>query len=283
MGVTHFTVRSGQALPQSLLGLRKGKRRRGVPSFQDAKAPRIVSLGDLLPGTWPMPEKSLLLGRCADGLPFLMSMDDPEIGAILICGDRGCGKTHQLQVMAEGAVRTHRPHELQIMVVSHHPEVWEPYQEDRRYSRYFQGVFAWYDPAVVDCIQELAEMVDSRREGRQDGPAILVILDDINFVETLNCDAQVNLRWLLEYGSQSQVWLAAAMNASQALRLPFWLEVFRTQILGWSQDDRKMDQIVTKPGLHAEALEPGTFRAWTGSAWITYRLPLLGEGLCRRI
>jgi hypothetical protein len=184
--------------------------------------------------------------------------------------------------MAEGAIRTHRPHELQITVISHDPSTWKCYQADHRWAKYFQGVYAWYDPVVGDHIQHLTEMVEARRAGRQDGPANLVILDDMFFVEILSSEAQVNLRWLLEYGSQSQVWLVAAMNASQAVRMPFWLEVFRTRIFGWMQKKLQGDLIGQGRGLNPETLEPGTFRAWTGSTWITYRLPLLGEGLSRK-
>ena len=282
MGVSNFAVRSVDTFPRTLPGLISPRRRKIGRSTKGAIAPRAVSVGEMLPLASALPENAVLLGCCADRLPFLMSMNDPEMGAILIRGDRGCGKTHQLQVVAEGAIQTHRPHELQITVICHDPSIWAPYQQERRFAKFFQGVYAWYDPVVGDHIQRLTEMVEARRDGRQNGPANLVILDDMVFVETLSFDAQVNLRWLLEYGAQSQVWLFAAMNNAQAQKLPFWLEVFRTQIFGWMKNGPKDPQIAQNSGPHPETLEPGTFRAWTGRDWITYRLPLLGPGLQMR-
>ena len=283
MGVSNLLVKAVDTFPRVRPG-RTSRRKRRVERADFIKQhSRPVTVGALLARTQPLPEKSVLLGCCADGLPFLMAMDDPEMGAVLITGNRGSGKTHQLQVMVDAAIRTNRPHELQITVITHNPSEWQAYQKDCRVDKHLQGLFAWYDPSLEGHIQHLTEMVEGRREGKMDGPANLVILDDLNFVETLSPEAQVNLRWLLEYGAQSRVWLVGAVSASQAQRLPFWMEVFRTRIFGWMPSDVEIDQPTRQPKLHPETLEPGTFRAWAGGSWITYQLPLLGDGIKWRV
>lgn len=281
MGITNVVVKTAGTFPQSMPGLISRRHRSVIGSVMKKRPSGQVTVGELLAPTRPIPEQSILLGRCADGLPFLMSLADPEIGAILISGDRGCGKTHQLQVMVDSVIRTHRPHEIQITILSHNPEEWRQSQLGPHVDKYIQGVFAWYDPRVEGHIQRLVEIVEASRDGEHEGPANLVILDDLNFVETLSCEAQVNLRWLLEYGSQSKVWLVGALNSFHAQGLGFWLEVFRTRIYGWARGGSKVDSPDQKPESKPETLDPGTFRAWAGDRWITYQIPLLGDGISR--
>jgi len=281
MGISNLVVKTAGTFPQTLTGL-ISRRTRRVKGTVKAKRPSgQVSVGELLAPNRSIPEQSILLGRCADGLPFLMSLAEPEIGAILISGDRGCGKTHHLQVMVDSVIRTHRPHEIQVTIISHNPEEWRQSQLDPHVDKYIQGVFAWYDPRVEGHIQRLVEVVEASRNGEREGPANLVILDDLNFIETLSCEAQVNLRWLLEYGSQSKVWLVGALNSFHAKGLDFWLEVFRTRIFGWARGWSNVDLPDQKPGLQPETLDPGTFRAWADNRWITYQIPLLGDGISR--
>jgi len=283
MGTSNFLVNAVDTFPQALPGLRSRRNKRAKRRKASLRSTQAATVGSLLAAIQPLPEKTVLLGRCADSLPFLMDMEDPDLGAVLISGGRGCGKTHQLQVMVEAAIRTNRPHDLQITIISHNPSEWQLLRKDRRVDRHLQGIFAWYDPYLEDHIQHLTEMVEGRRERGMDGPANLVILDDLNFIETLKPEAQVNLRWLLEYGSQSRVWLVGALGASQAQALPFWVDVFRTQIFGWMRSEFSMDLPDLQSGLRAATLEPGTFRTWAGGSWITYQLPLLGDGLKRRM
>ncbi len=283
MSASNMFVKTINTFPRTLPGLTSRRKQRAKRSLVTRHPAQAVTVGALLASAQPLPEKSILLGRCADGLPFLMAMEDPEMGAVLFSGDRGCGKTHQLQVMVEAAIRSNQPHDLQVTVISHNPLEWQGLQHDRRQGRYLQGVFAWYDPRLAGHIQHLTEIVEARREKGLDGPANLVILDDLNFVETISPEAQVNLRWLLAYGAQSEVWLIGAVNASQAQSLPFWVDVFRTRIFGVSKSGVEPNLPVQLSGLQAENLEPGTFRAWTGGSWITYQLPLLGDGIIRRI
>ena len=282
MGISNLVVKTAGTFPQNLHGLISRRHRCVTGSVNKKRSTWQVTVGELLTPNQPIPEDSILLGCCADGLPFLMSLADPQIGAILISGNRGCGKTHQLQVMVDSAIRSNRPHEIQITIISHKPEEWRQSQINPYVDKYIQGVFAWYDSSVEGHIQRLVEIVEARREGGHEGPVNLVILDDLNFIETLSCEAQVNLRWLLEYGSQSKVWLVGALNTFHAEGLAFWLEVFRTRIYGWAPGGSHIGLPDQKPGLKPEALEPGTFRAWAGDRWITYQIPLLGDGLSRR-
>ena len=101
----------------------RNPRSRLAKSRNDRSAASFTT-GGMLSSVQPLPNRAVLLGRCNDGLPCLMTLTDPEIGAILIGGDAGCGKTHHLQVIVDSLLRTSAPHDMQIMILTHHPEEW---------------------------------------------------------------------------------------------------------------------------------------------------------------
>ena len=106
---------------------------------------------------------------------------------------------------------------------------------------------------------------------------VMLILDDLNFVEALSFEAQVNLRWLMAYGAQSGIWVIAAIKSSYAENLTYWLEPFRTRILGKIRSANLARVLATPHEPQQRNTEPSEFRVWAGSNWMTYRLPLLGS------
>ncbi len=234
------------------------------------------TIGQMVKSMHPLPSRSILLGRCTDGLPFLMDLGDPQIGAILVGCDIGCGKTHQLQVLADSALRINSPRDIQISVVTLNPDEWTFMVEDPERKKYLQGVHAWYDTQTERIIEQLSNLADDRRCGRRMGADVLLLLDDLNFVEELSYEAQVDLHWLLEYGAQSGIWVVATINADQAGGFRYWINTFRTRIVGRIPSTRKAEILAMREGVMAADLEPGEFRVWTGSGWLSYSLPVLG-------
>lgn len=279
MGAIH-TVMPGL---QAERGLKPLTRRpvRTVHSRQAerGKRRRTATVGELLTAIQPGNLPFLLLGECADGLPFLVELGNPDRGAILIGCDRGAGKTHQLQVLADSAVRMNAPSEFQVAVITFRPGEWQTWACSPHNKKYLQGIYAWYDPWVATLIQNLVDRAEARLDGMQNGPQILFILDDLNFLEELRFETQVNLHWLLEYGAQANIWVAGAINAGKAAQFRFWVEPFRTRIIGKIADEENARILSSRSESAAEVLEPGLFRTWTGHGWRAYRLPLLGDVL----
>jgi hypothetical protein len=261
-----------QMLPE-LLAKKEGQRSADSQLLKD----RGESIDVLLDRITPMPVHAVLLGQCTDGLPFLMDLRDPQVGAILISCDIGCGKTQQTKVMVESAVRMNTPRELQVCVISLNTQEWESFEKDPEWAKYFQGVYAWYEGKAESTIEYLTNLADDRRCGRRQGADVLFVLDDLNFVEELSYEAQVSLHWLLEYGAQSGVWPVATINPDQAAGFGYWLETFRTCIIGRIPSPRIAEDIARYPGVLANDLEPGEFRVWVGREWLTYALPSLIE------
>lgn len=236
-----------------------------------------TTVGSLLSYIQPYPRRSMLLGQCDDKLPFLIELGDPELGAILVSCEKGAGKTHQLQVMVDSAALLNTPSQLQIAILTFKPEEWQTWQASPKQKKHLQGVFAWYDPWAESMLQSLVDLAEARREDQSLGADVLLILDDLNFVEDLSCEAQVNLHWLLEYGSQSGIWLVGTINAHQAKDFRYWVDPFRTRIIGQVKLLENHEILAMQQGPGTNKFEPAMFRAWLGNTWCTYRLPLLGH------
>ncbi len=275
MGTPNLFASALNSYRQMLPEILAKKENRTAVTSQRSLTDRGESIDTLLDRITPMPVHAVLLGQCTDGLPFLMDLTDPQIGAILISCDIGCGKTQQTKVMVESAVRMNTPRELQVCVISLNPQEWESFEKDPERTKYFQGVYAWYEGKAESTIEYLTNLADDRRCGRRQGADVLFVLDDLNFVEELSYEAQVNLHWLLEYGAQSGVWPVATINPDQAAGFRYWLETFRTCIIGRIPSPRIAEDISRYQGVLANDLEPGEFRVWVGREWLTYSLPSL--------
>ncbi len=268
-------MRGHRGLIQTLLNRDRAKEIRKDPQVTTSPP---YTVGALLGAIQPVPARSVLLGRCTDGLPFLMELGDPTLGAILIGCEAGHGKTHQLQVIVESALRTQSPRHLQVAVLTLNPNEWSSLSQEGTAGRYLRGLSAWYDPQAEELIAELIALAEARRQGERLGADVLLVLDDLNAVEDLSWEAQVNLRWLLEYGAQSGVWPVATLNADRASDLRYWVDPFRTRILGRVSENERAAVLANREDANAADLLPAAFKIWTGSAWLKYTLPLL-EGV----
>jgi len=277
MGTSNIIISAGKTFQDWLPGRQLRRSYLVRKPLSSKRSGGLTTVGKLLSSVQPIPKQSLLLGQCKDGLPFLMDISDPAVGSILISGDQGCGKTQHLQVMIDSALRSNTPSELQVSILTHNPQDWVYMQENKQYKRYFQDIHAWYDHRAERTIQTLTELADTRREGKNRTPMVIFILDDINFIQDLSYEAQVNLRWLLAYGSQSGVWLIATVKSAYADSFGFWLEPFRTRILGRIRAVNNAHILAIRNDYQVLFMEPSKFRVWSGTEWMTYRLPILGD------
>lgn len=277
MGTSNIFVNAMKTYQQLMPDLQSRRLRKSPVLSQTQAFANANTVGKLLSPLYPLPEQSLLLGQCTDGLPFLLGLVDPEMGAVLIGCEGGCGKTHQLQVMVDSALRTNAPHSLQISILTTNPQEWAYLREDKVHNKYLRGINAWYDDRAEEMIQELTKLAEARRHGQRAGAQVLFILDDCNFVEELSYEAQVNLHWLLAYGSQSGIWLVGSLNAGHASGFKYWIECFRTRIMGRVGSQEAAEILAMRDDSQVYGLLPGEFKVHTGTDWLTYRLPLLGD------
>lgn len=241
------------------------------------KKKQLNTVGQILEKINAPPDHSVLIGTCLNGLPIFLEFSDPSIGSILVVCDQGCGKTHQLQVISESAVRLSQPGSLQIAVLSLNPGEWTNLL-NQPFSAYInKGVFVWYEPKAQKMIETLTGLAEKRRQGQCLDANILFFLDDLQALEDLNWETQVNLRWLLEYGPQSNIWPIATLQTKAFAEMRFWVETFKPKITG-SIVDPAFQTCAEGLDLATNSfLEPGEFSVNLGNRRLQYRLPMLGD------
>ena len=254
-----------------------------VPAIPAIETPitapeRVVSVGEALHGLCPAPHASLLVGLRLDGRPLFLDLTRPSRGPVLVTGDPACGKTRQLQVMVDSAIRLSLPHEIQVVVVSSRPAEWVGLFTAPVQVRHLLSLYGWYDPAAGDILVQLAKLAEERRNGLRVGAAVLLVLDDLAGVEAIDFEGQASLHNLLLEGPQDGVWPLASLDAQQAAQVPFWVDPFHTRLVGRIASPRLAQELSVYPESPAVQLAPGVeFSFHSGQGWITYQLPRIGD------
>ena len=221
---------------------------------------------------------SLLLGADARSQPVFLQMNSCKMGGVLVTCGAGCGKTHQLQVMAESLLRSQNLNQAKIIAVSTNTQEWASSHYNSLKKSTQLDVYSWFEPAAQSLIGDLTNLAEQRRIGQFAGPAIYFLLDELTALDQLDWENQINLRWLLDYGPQSHIYPIATLDSTKVSKIPFWVEPFSSFIWGSGFDalsNLPIDcQAVAK---QITGLEPGEFMTQLQGEWRSYRLPMLGD------
>ncbi len=101
MGTSNLTINNRKLSMQWLSGFHKRRKKHSLEIVEKPLAVEENTVSSILRQLHPRVSKAVLVGCSQDGLPVMVEFSDPEIGAILIGCEVGCGKTHQLQVMVD--------------------------------------------------------------------------------------------------------------------------------------------------------------------------------------
>jgi hypothetical protein len=234
------------------------------------------SLVQLLEQIQPVPFQTILIGDCQDGLPFLFDLNQPENGPVLVTGDANCGKTYQLQVITESALQLYSPHQVQVAVISDHSGDWKAILSSAQRAKYCHGITTWHDRKSTNLVMDLSNLAEDRRNGRRRGSQVILIIDDLPGVMDWDYEAQVNLHWLLQYGPQSGIWPFVSVDASQAQEMHYWVDLFRTRLLGHIDSITLANDLAIYESNRCSQLNaPQEFTVYMGSDWVNFNLPVL--------
>lgn len=189
-------------------------------------APALPTLSMIINRIAPLPGEALFLGMANDGLPVLLNLHDPVPGPILIAGDKGSGKTRILQTIARATTLLHSADDVRYLIFTPNPEKWRNASESDNNA----GMYHSRENNIVEVIQSLTEWAHTNRGN---GQSILLLIDDLEAITTLDPQIEQNLRWLLLRGSSRRVWTFATLNADHAENQSAWLEFFRTRLFGF--------------------------------------------------
>ena len=229
--------------------------------------PAAPDLERVLAEIGSLPREALFLGIASDGLPVLLNLHDPIPGPMLIIGDAGAGKTRFLQTAAQSISKTHDSKDVQFGVITNHPEEWK----DIANTSHKAGIFSVHQSGAQDFLLSLASWAHSNKNSRQ---SVLLLIDDLEAVASLDFDALQNLRWLLLRGPARRVWPLITMNAARYGQVISWIPTFRTRIFGRIEDERVAATLGADKSSAVESLEAKIqFSLRERREWLQFWLP----------
>ena len=237
-------------------------------SHQTKPIPVQPTLNQVLADFGPMPDEALFLGVASDELPVLLNLHDSIPGPLLILGDSGSGKTALLQTIAQAIGSMHQPDKVQFGALTNHPDEWSGLEEVPNNV----GIFPIQHRSSEDFILSLASWAHGNKSSRQ---SVLLLLDDLEAVSSMEMDAVQNLRWLLLRGPSRRVWPIITLNSDRIRNMEPWLDAFRTRIFGKINNPNVLRKLDVE---HAdlESLTSGSaFTMSEGDHWLRFSIPAL--------
>lgn len=228
-----------------------------------------ISLPDLIEQSGPLPENSLLLGLCEDGLPFTLELNNPAPGSLLIAGDPGSGKQRLLHAILSSTSLLNEPRRALFSVISAHPQDYE----DLEHNANCQAIYSLEDWESEQLIHNLATMVEQRRRSSASGPAIVLAVDDLGALnKTWDVQTFAEFYSLVRHGPRSRVWTIAALSSLDAPGVDErLLGAFRTRLIGRITAPELADYLSGLPGSGATELQPGAqFCVLFGDEWTRF-------------
>ena len=225
------------------------------------------ALSNVLEEIGSLPAEALFLGVATDGLPVLLNLYDPHPGPILIAGDAGSGKTAFLQTIAHSVAQTHRPDDVQFGVITNYAEEWESIES----MPHRLGVFPVGYNRTQEFVSSLASWAHSNKNTQQ---CILLLVDDLESVASLDLETVQQIRWLLLRGPARRVWPIITLNAPRYGQTIAWLQNFRTRIFGRVANGRVAEALGGAKASGLDQLESRIqFSLRENENWLRFWLP----------
>lgn len=218
----------------------------------DSRTGTGVTLASVLYEFGPFPTYSLVIGQCLDGLPFMLGLDNPNSGAVLVVGERDQAKIQVLSTMGASACRINHPEEVAWSLISRSPRQYPGLVD----SPHCQDIVSPFDRAAGDLVVELASLVEQRRFGRERGGMHVLMIDDFRSFAPVLSDYSVylNLKTMVSKGPACGVWPLISARPDDAyspqgqILRDFGTYIFEKNAV----DDRQMspsgDSLSPKPG-----------------------------------
>lgn len=257
-----------------------------VPAVPHEPAPaapsRPVSQTDLLPAVQSvferfanLPRQSALLGTSDDGLPVLLDLEEPAPGSILVMGDEREAQIALLQTIIASAALRNTIRSLQIVIISHQPEFWSNWTSANGFSRHCLAILSATEENTTDWILQLADWTEQRRLGQRSGPAVLLLMDTLSFLQKITYDIRLNFDWMVKEGPPAKIWPVAAISFDLVESLgPRMLRAFNSQVIGFVRDPQKAARLAELTVEEAGRFTTrGRFAIQTGEQWLSFSLP----------
>jgi len=227
------------------------------------------SLQELLQHLDPISPCSIVLGACEDGLPFLLDLNNPAPGALLIAGDPASGKTRLLRSILTSAVLLNRADDVSFFISAAQPVEYISLVE----APHLRNLVMPDEPALDHLISSLASTAEKRMHSGQALPACILVIDDLMALyRWVDENVLASFQWLLQYGPAARIWTLAAISSPDAGRMDEGLLAgFPTRLVGHIQSAQYGSYLSGSLRLDTTAIQSGTqFFVPFGEEWIPF-------------
>jgi len=151
--------------------------------------------------------------------------------------------------------------------------IWNPViEEGRRNGHWLPGDLV-KRREIREWTVLISELADKRLTNQEVDFAVLMFVDDLQFITHEETYIQQNFERICKIGPGVQVWPIVSLSTNAALKMGRWIRHFRTRILG-----HMPVEAAARLGLHGEFdtenLETGTeFALWISNYWLLFGLP----------
>lgn len=191
-----------------------------------------ISFDELVNQFPSIPENTAILGN-SGSMPILFNLEDPRPGSILVVNENLPSIRKLMTTMMKSLVHFSHSSSFQFIMISHYPEKWMDniQQFDPQYS-YCAGVSGDYENSAEDWILFLTKKADDRMNGKNDGPAVILFIDDIGLINQFDLRTRLNYEWLMKYGSSARIWLVSGLDLKINSEIKKPLTQFKTRVYG---------------------------------------------------
>src|SRR3990170_1803940 len=191
----------------------------------------LISLSDLIDEFSPFPRQSCILGLCEDGLPLMLDLADPRTSSILILSENKSWLRNLIKFLLTSLIEFNQPSEVRFAMISPDRFGWE--FEAR--SPHCLVNYSPYQREASELVMNLCGIVEQRKSGRQLGPAVIMIIEDLSYTasSSLDKDISIHFRWLIEEGPNANVYTLASLSSVDINSIPERiLSCFSRKIIG---------------------------------------------------
>jgi len=241
----------------------------------ESLSPRSFSMRQFINSLHDLPAQTAALGMCEDRLPVLFDLTDPRPGALAVLGDEGSGKTRLLKVLLQTVMEINGVDDAKYVLVSNRLDEWRGQIAQGKRSGHCLAALRSEDSQVDEWIIRLAEIAEQRFSGRQNGAALLLVVDDMTSIALADFDARTNFDWLCRNGPSSQVFPVVSVNTKVALSNARWMAAFHTRLIG-HMDNQAADHLGMYSGLDSLRLTAERqFAVRMQDQWMRFWLPTM--------
>jgi hypothetical protein len=224
----------------------------------------------------PVPQSSIFLGICEDGLPLLMDLRDPAPGSLLIVGDRQEENRQLLRTVVASALMLNSPAQVGVDLIVLEPEAYE----DIAGTPGSVEVIDVGDGDLPHLLWHRARRAsqDSAQAGR--GQIRLIILEDLEPTLTrLDPESLEALHWLVTCGAARSTWVIAGFAVRHFRQVDDRLfHAFQTRLVGALPDQQFAAYLSGLPAEVTGDLEPGIqYCATIRGQVVCFWLPAFGS------